>query len=178
MHTRTREAIAKQEKSDPTCTPCLERIMHQMKVTTRMKPTSLKVERELRGWSQSRIAELLGTTTKTVGRWERGEAMPYPHYREQLCTLFGKNAQQLGWLQDTDEETLETLDIDVETLDLKEIATDRPPLLASTLTETRLLVDPAIPQALGKPNSLLGRHDLVTQIKHRLFADDNLTLTA
>jgi hypothetical protein len=39
-------------------------------------------------------------------------------------------------------------------------------------------VDPAIPQALGKPNSLLGRHDLVTQIKHRLIAADNLTLTA
>ena len=156
-----------------------------------MKQNSLKAERELRGWSQSKIADLLGTTTKTVGRWERGEAVPYPHYREQLCTLFGKNAQQLCWLQDTDAETLEAQSTDAETLeaqsaeeealktqDLKEITADRPSLQPSSLTEPWLLLDPAIPQAQGKLNSLLGRHELVTQVKHRLIAADNLTLTA
>ncbi len=69
-----------------------------------MKPNPLKVERELRGWSQSKVAELLGTTTRTVRRWERGEGVPYPHYREQLCILFGKNAHMLGILPDTDYE--------------------------------------------------------------------------
>src|SRR4051812_30541227 len=145
----------------PLALSVLERIMDQM------KQNSLKAERELRGWSQSKIAELLGTTTKTVGRWERGEAMPYPHYREQLCTLFGKNAQQLGWLQDTDGETQKTQSADGETQktqDLKEITADRPSLQSSPLTEPWLLLDPAIPQAQGKLNSLLGRHNLVTQV--------------
>jgi transcriptional regulator with XRE-family HTH domain len=153
MHTRTREAMTKQEKSDPAYTHCPERIMHQMKSISQVKPSSLKAERELRGWSQSKIAELLGTTAKTVGRWERGEAVPYPHYREQLCTLFGKNAQQLGWLQEEDEQT-------VPMQDLKEMD-----------------AEPAIPQTLGKANQLLGRYDLFMQVKERLLAADSLALT-
>src|SRR6266481_3121850 len=144
------------KEPDPAFSHCLERMMHQM------KPNLLKAERELRGWSQSRIAELLGTTTKTVGRWERGEAVPYPHYREQLCTLFGKNAQQLGWLQDADEEAMQRQD-------LEEIATES---LPSTLTRPWLLVDPAIPQVSGKASRLLGRHDLFMQVKQHLFTTD------
>ncbi|MGB8344731.1 MAG: helix-turn-helix transcriptional regulator [Ktedonobacteraceae bacterium] len=29
-------------------------------------------QRELRGWSQEKLAEAIGTTAKIVGRWERG----------------------------------------------------------------------------------------------------------
>ncbi len=133
-----------------------------------MKPNLLKAERELRGWSQSKIAELLGTTTRTVGRWERGEAVPHPHYREQLCTLLGKNAHQLGWLEDLEEETLDTRDLEKMTTES----------LHGTLTEPWLLLDPAISQVSEKANSLLGRHDLLTQVKACLFATDNLTSTA
>lgn len=167
MHNRMSEAMTKQEMSNPVYTPCLERIMHHMKPISHMKPSSLKAERELRGWSQSKIAELLGTTTKTVGRWERGEAVPYPHYREQLCTLFGKNAQQLGWLQEEEEQVLPMAK-------LKEIDTDR---LSSALTEPWLLQDPTLPQTLGKTSQLLGRYDLFMQIKERLLMTDNRTAT-
>lgn len=141
-----------------------------------MKLNMLKAERELRGWSQSKVAELLGTTAKTVGRWERGETMPYPHYREQLCTLFGKDAQQLGWQQD--EHTLETQGRDADNLTMQVIAAESQSLLPPALTDPSLLIDPAIPQALEKPHSLLGRQHLLTQIKQRLFATDNLALTA
>jgi transcriptional regulator with XRE-family HTH domain len=58
----------------------------------------LRQERELRGWSQSRAAQELGTTSNTVSAWERDLSLPSPYFREKLCTLFGKNAQELGLL--------------------------------------------------------------------------------
>ncbi|GCE10079.1 hypothetical protein [Dictyobacter aurantiacus] len=54
------------------------------------------MEREIRGWSQARIAEAVNTSVRSVIRWEQGKVLPQPFYREQLCTLFGKNAQELG----------------------------------------------------------------------------------
>lgn len=58
----------------------------------------LKQERELRGWSQAKVAEQLGTDATTVSRWERGLFLPTPYFRERLCVLFGKNAEELGLL--------------------------------------------------------------------------------
>src|SRR5258707_13328726 len=73
-----------------------------------MKPNNvLKHERELRGWSQARVAEEIGTTSLNVGRWERGISQPYPHFREKLCVLFGKDAELLGLLEVESEATAE-----------------------------------------------------------------------
>jgi transcriptional regulator with XRE-family HTH domain len=58
----------------------------------------LKQARELRGWSQARLAEMIGTDATTVSRWERGLFIPTPHFREKLCECFGKNAEELGLL--------------------------------------------------------------------------------
>ncbi|GHO96810.1 hypothetical protein KSF_068580 [Reticulibacter mediterranei] len=58
----------------------------------------LRQERELRGWSQSRAAQELGTTPNTVSAWERDLSLPSPYFREKLCMLFGKNARELGLL--------------------------------------------------------------------------------
>ncbi|HEY7415178.1 MAG TPA: helix-turn-helix domain-containing protein [Ktedonobacteraceae bacterium] len=58
----------------------------------------LKWEREQRGWSQARLAELISTDAATVSRWERGYATPSPYFREHLCRLFEKSAQDLGLL--------------------------------------------------------------------------------
>src|SRR3954463_3785528 len=84
-----------------------------------MKPHPLKVERELRGWSQSKVAELVGTTTRTIIRWEQGDVVPYPYYREQLCSVFGKNAQQLGLLPDNPEQDIYE-DQDEESMQLEQ----------------------------------------------------------
>ncbi len=65
-----------------------------------MKPHLLKAERERHGWSLVKFAELLGTTTRTVSRWEQGLVIPYPYYREQLCMLYEKTAEELGLLPD------------------------------------------------------------------------------
>lgn len=60
----------------------------------------LRQEREKRGWSQARVAEQIDTDAVNISRWERGYATPSPYFREKLCLLFGKNAQDLGFLQD------------------------------------------------------------------------------
>ena len=56
----------------------------------------LRAERRLRGWSQAKLAEVLGISTRTVRRWERGRAIPYPYHQQQLSALFGKTTKQLG----------------------------------------------------------------------------------
>ena len=59
----------------------------------------LKNEREKRGWSQPRVAEQIGTAVVNVSRWERGYSTPSPYFREKLCQLYGKDAQDLGFLK-------------------------------------------------------------------------------
>lgn len=58
----------------------------------------LQQERELRGWSQARLAEEIGTDEKRIGVWERGESRPSPFFQAKLCELFGKDAKELGFL--------------------------------------------------------------------------------
>ncbi len=69
----------------------------------------LRREREQRGWSQAKLAELLGTSPLSISQWERGVYLPSPHFREKLCTLFERDAQSLGLL--TEETPKEHLSI-------------------------------------------------------------------
>ena len=55
----------------------------------------IRYEREKRGWSQNRLAELLGADPSMISRWECGDRRPDPLYQEKLCTLFGKDAVEL-----------------------------------------------------------------------------------
>ena len=72
------------------------------------KPNNiLRHERQLRGWSQQKVAELVETSEDVVSRWERGERKPIPFFQEKLCALFGKTAEELGFLahdQEPDRE--------------------------------------------------------------------------
>jgi tetratricopeptide (TPR) repeat protein/transcriptional regulator with XRE-family HTH domain len=57
----------------------------------------LRAEREQRKWSRSYMAEKLKLgDPKTIGRWERGIALPSPHFRRKLCELFAMSAEELG----------------------------------------------------------------------------------
>jgi|SRR5579875_235828 transcriptional regulator with XRE-family HTH domain len=60
----------------------------------------LRQEREQRLWSQEQVAEMIGTTAPSVSRWERGTIFPGLHFRQKLCELFGKSAEELGFLQE------------------------------------------------------------------------------
>src|SRR5215469_4003093 len=59
----------------------------------------LRRERELRGWTQQKVAEAISADMSMVSRWERGERKPDPYYREKLCALFGKDAEELGFIE-------------------------------------------------------------------------------
>lgn len=61
----------------------------------------LKKQRELRGWSQRRLGELIDTDKVTICRWETGKTKPSPYYREALCKVFETTADKLGLLDDT-----------------------------------------------------------------------------
>jgi tetratricopeptide (TPR) repeat protein/transcriptional regulator with XRE-family HTH domain len=82
-------------------------------------PSLLKRERERRAWTQSDIAERIGTTQINVSRWENGATIPSPHFRQKLAELFGKSIEELDLLlknvetknsEEHAEETTTTLD--------------------------------------------------------------------
>ena len=59
----------------------------------------LRRQRIERNWRQQDVADHLGTTVTTIGRWERGHQQPSAYYRVKLCTLFGKSTQELGLVE-------------------------------------------------------------------------------
>src|SRR5260370_13553520 len=130
-----------------------------------MKPNNLlKRERELRGWSQARVAEEIGTTAMNVGRWERGISLPYPHFREKLCTLFSKDASELGLLEIEDEPAGDVF-----------ASTERVP---SAPLPALALYDPAIPLPPSGNARLVGRDELLAGLKQHLSAEAQPTLVA
>src|SRR5215470_5766301 len=60
----------------------------------------LRRVRSLKGWSQAELAEQVGTSFEMVSRWERGVTVPSPYYRERLCAVLGKTAEELGLVRD------------------------------------------------------------------------------
>ena len=124
-----------------------------------MKPHPLQIERELRGWSQARVAEAVGTNTDTVLRWEQGQLVPSPYYRERLCALFAKNARELGLLEETDGVAPQGTRSPSQPLG-------------------RPFLDPTIPVIPGGPGKLVGREHLLSQVKQRLWEGGPFTLTA
>src|SRR5579883_2293728 len=64
------------------------------------KPNDLlRYEREKRGWSQNRLAELIGADPTMISRWECGERKPSSFYQEKLCNLFDRDAIELGLVE-------------------------------------------------------------------------------
>lgn len=72
----------------------------QCSATTPLSPQprmGLATARRARGMSQREIADSFGVAIGTVGRWERGVAMPTPYHRRKLCRMFGATEQELGF---------------------------------------------------------------------------------
>jgi transcriptional regulator with XRE-family HTH domain len=79
-------------------------------MSEKRKPNhQLRQCREKRGWSQARLAELIGSVEGVVSKWERGISVPDPFYREKLCELFEKDAYDLGFLEKQDTNSITTL---------------------------------------------------------------------
>ena len=63
----------------------------------------LQLARLQKGWKQERLAAELGVAFETVSRWERGEIIPSPLLREQLCRVFNASLEELGLSWDPQE---------------------------------------------------------------------------
>ena len=77
--------------------PPVKKLLH-------LATSRLKQERERRGWTQSQLAEHIGTTQTNVSRWEKGETVPGPYYRQRLGVLFGKTLEELGFVLKVEDE--------------------------------------------------------------------------
>ncbi|GHO50804.1 helix-turn-helix domain-containing protein [Ktedonospora formicarum] len=60
----------------------------------------LTLAREEQHLTQQQVADQLGVTKLTVGRWERGEATPHPYVRRKLCALFSLSEHDLLLAED------------------------------------------------------------------------------
>jgi transcriptional regulator with XRE-family HTH domain len=78
----------------------------------RQPNTRLRWHRNQKGWSQRKVADLIyalsvengegcGITGNLVSRWERGEIVPSPFYREKLCQAFDLSPVELGLLEES-----------------------------------------------------------------------------
>lgn len=66
----------------------------------------LKHERLKRGWSQQDVADKVGSSEKTVARWERGGTLPRPYYRQKLAEIFEITVEAFGLSTETSDEAL------------------------------------------------------------------------
>lgn len=64
----------------------------------------LRQERIKRQWSQSTLAEKLGTSNLNINRWEHGKSQPQIHYRAKLCEVFGLSPEELFGTSMNEEE--------------------------------------------------------------------------
>lgn len=57
--------------------------------------TVIKRYRTERGWSQRKLASLIGVTHPAITQWEGGQRHPRRRYIERLAAVFGVNERDL-----------------------------------------------------------------------------------
>ena len=76
-----------------------------VKRTSRATASRLKQERERHSWTQSQVAERIGTTQINISRWENGITTPGLYYRQKLAELFGRTLEELGFLLEVEDSS-------------------------------------------------------------------------
>src|SRR5947208_11282729 len=74
-----------------------------MSVEERVPNERLRHARSLKGWSQAKLAEEVGTSFEMVSRWERGVTTPTLYFRAKLCEALQMTAEELGLVHDASE---------------------------------------------------------------------------
>src|SRR5438067_7874927 len=75
-----------------------------MSVEERVPNERLRRARSLKGWSQAKLAEEVGTSFEMVSRWERGVTIPTLYFRAHLCEVMGMTAEDLCLVHDASEQ--------------------------------------------------------------------------
>jgi transcriptional regulator with XRE-family HTH domain len=109
-----------------------------------------------RRWSQSMLADVIGTTPLSISRWERGETRPGPYFRSRLCEAFGLSEQELG---------LTPVSIP------REVVVARPAFVLAPA------LDPALPPVLSAAE-FVDRAALLRQGRTRLLSETDIPLLA
>ncbi|GAC1580663.1 MAG: hypothetical protein NVS4B1_14510 [Ktedonobacteraceae bacterium] len=144
----------------------------------------LTKERFIHKWSQRELADLIGTSTVNISRWERGLTRPGPYFREKLCVLFSKSEQELDLEASTDwvaAKISELPDIQhaplIENVNSVDQAIPEKAAQEDTASAgNKLLYDPLIPRRSAL--ELVGRHEELTQLRKRLCSGQSVALTA
>jgi tetratricopeptide (TPR) repeat protein len=76
----------------------------QEKRIPNLASSRLRQERERRAWTQSQVAERIGSTQINISRWEKGTSFPGPYYRQKLSELFEKSLEELGLISESAEK--------------------------------------------------------------------------
>lgn len=109
----------------------------------------LRKAREARNWTQQEVADFIGAPYPfMVNRWENGVTSPSAHYRQKLAELFGKTAEELGLLPVQRAHTSTALPME--------------------------LYDPAIPLPLANAQELIGRGELIAELRRQLDTQKGL----
>jgi peptidoglycan hydrolase-like protein with peptidoglycan-binding domain len=66
---------------------------------------ALRAGRKKQGLTQEELAEVLGVSSKTVGRWERGLTRPSDYERRKLCQILQQSEERLGLLHWQEEQS-------------------------------------------------------------------------
>ncbi len=64
----------------------------------------LKRLRQEKLWSQAELAHRIGTTPVSVGRWENNITRPNLHFQQQLCEIFARSPENLGFVPQAEPE--------------------------------------------------------------------------
>lgn len=134
-----------------------------MKKPARSTPNlQLKQARVRQGWSQEYVAQAVGTDAFTVSRWERGVTIPSAHFRPKLSALFSLSITELGLMPEEKEDEADSAPL--------------PPSEQSALSGP--IFDPAIPPPPAGELGLVGRDELLRQLKERLLNEKRVAISA
>ncbi|HET8846220.1 MAG TPA: tetratricopeptide repeat protein [Ktedonobacteraceae bacterium] len=140
-----------------------------MKTTTTAIPNILlRQARELRGWSQKFVAEQIDAPAVCyISRWERGNTIPSPFYRERLCRVFGKDARELGFYPNKEPELMPSVTPN----------SVLPPQKPAFASSDVFLLDTSSPPTTQPPN-LIGRWEELQLLTQKLYTEQEKNIIA